>query len=95
MSWESELMLDVSRRGREIADRLLPQPTVSQRVLIVDGMPVPYFPRNWYHSGWYATLESFQKPDLLAADVEDLPDIVSLDSIKRFINAHVLIERNS
>ena len=63
-------------------NRPLPQATGSQRVLIVDGMPVPYLPRNWYHSGWYATLNGFQKTDLLAAEVEDLPDIVSLDAIK-------------
>jgi hypothetical protein len=66
-----------------------------QRVIIVDGTPVPYLPRNWYHIGWYATLDSFQKTDLMAADVKDLPDIVSLDAIKLFINAHVPVERNS
>jgi hypothetical protein len=70
-----------TRRG----NRPLPQ-TASHRVLIVDGTAVTSLPRNWYHPDWYTSLDSFEKIDLQATDVEVLPDIVSLDVVRPLSN---------
>ena len=53
-----------------------PLPRTSKMKVVLDSLPTPSLPMNWYRPEWYDGLNTFQQGDLVSGDPEDLPDIV-------------------